>query len=69
MAKKTVNTRVNQKIDTTANWIKANPILQNGEIGVEICSNGSYLIKIGDGTNKWGALKYANAVSIVKWVD
>lgn len=69
MAKKTVNIRVNQKIDTTANWIKANPILQKGEIGVEICSNGSYLIKIGDGTNKWGALKYANTVSIVKWVD
>lgn len=43
--------------------------LVKGDIGVVICSNGSYLIKIGDGTNKWGALKYANAVSIVKWVD
>lgn len=69
MAKKTINVRTNQKIDTTANWTKANLVLQKGEVGVEICSNGAYLIKIGDGISKWSALKYANGVSVVKWTN
>lgn len=69
MAKKTINVRTNQKTDTTANWTKANLVLQKGEVGVEICSNGAYLIKIGDGISKWSTLKYANGVSVVKWTN
>ena len=69
MAKKTINVRTNQKTDTTANWTKANLVLQKGEVGVEICSNGAYLIKIGDGISKWSAVKYDTGVSVVKWTN
>ena len=69
MAKKTINVRTNQKTDTTANWTKANLVLQKGEVGVEICSNGAYLIKIGDGISTWSALIYANGVSVVIWTN
>lgn len=69
MAKKIINVRTNQKTDTTAGWNSANPILQKGEIGIEICTNGSLLIKIGDGTKRWKELKAANGGYLVKWTD
>ena len=46
-----------QLIDTTENWENANPILGNGEIGVEICTNGEKKIKVGDGNTSWKSLK------------
>jgi len=41
--------------DTAANWTSVNPILAQGEIGVELATN---KFKIGNGTSTWTALAY-----------
>lgn len=49
--------RINQKIDTTERWEQYNPVLLNGEFGIERC--GDYCkIKIGNGVDPWLNLKY-----------
>ena len=35
--------------DETVNWVEANPILAEGEPGIEIISGNSLALKIGDG--------------------
>lgn len=40
---------------TTAAWVAANPILADGEIGLE---TDSQRFKVGDGTNNWNSLPY-----------
>ena len=51
-------TRIILKSDTTKNWNKSNPVLINGELGIENCSNGITKMKIGNGKSKWKDLKY-----------
>jgi hypothetical protein len=46
--------------DTAANWTSVNPILAQGEIGVE---TDTQKFKIGTGSTYWNALVYANAAS------
>jgi hypothetical protein len=46
--------------DTAANWTSANPILAQGEIGVE---TDTLKFKIGTGSTYWNNLVYANAAS------
>ena len=41
--------------DTASNWSTANPILAQGELGIEIDTN---RIKIGDGVNDWNSISY-----------
>jgi hypothetical protein len=41
--------------DTAANWTSADPILAQGEMGVETDTR---LFKIGDGVNNWSDLEY-----------
>lgn len=41
--------------DTAAAWTAADPILAQGEIGIE---NDTKFIKVGDGVNNWSALEY-----------
>ena len=41
--------------DTAAAWTAANPILAQGEIGIE---SDTKLIKVGDGITNWNALEY-----------
>lgn len=41
---------------TAAQWTAANPVLDEGEIGVEL---DTHLIKAGDGTTTWNLLPYA----------
>lgn len=41
--------------DTSANWTTANPILAEGELGLETDTNA---YKIGNGTDTWAALPY-----------
>jgi hypothetical protein len=41
--------------DTTANWTSNNPVLAQGEIGLNLDLN---LIKIGDGVSNWNSLQY-----------
>lgn len=51
-------TRIKLRRDTSANWTSVNPILANGEMGVEADTR---RVKIGDGATKWAALDYAIA--------
>lgn len=41
--------------DSAANWSSVNPILAEGEVGVDLTND---KIKIGDGTSTWSALAY-----------
>jgi hypothetical protein len=42
--------------DTLANWISNNPVLANGEMGIDL---NTYQYKLGDGTQRWNQLPYA----------
>lgn len=55
MAEKTINARIQCKIDTAENWKTNNPVLLVGELGVE---SDTKLIKVGDGTTSWTSLPY-----------
>jgi|TARA_B110000459_G_C16410582_1_gene402834 hypothetical protein len=41
--------------DTSTNWASDNPILAQGEIGIETDTR---LVKLGDGTSNWNSLSY-----------
>ena len=41
--------------DTAANWTAANPVLAQGEVGLETDTR---LFKIGDGVKTWSQLSY-----------
>ena len=56
MAEKQINTTIILRNDTTSNWTTKDPVLKEGELGVE---NGTNKFKIGDGTSKWSELGYA----------
>jgi hypothetical protein len=47
--------RIQIRRDTTANWAANNPVLLQGELGLDITSN---CLKIGDGVNPWNNLPY-----------
>ena len=59
MANQIVNIRAKMKTDTEANWTKNNPVLLAGEMAISSDKDNKY--KVGDGTSKWSALKYAKA--------
>ena len=49
--------------DTAANWTSADPVLAQGEMGIETDTR---LFKIGDGVTNWSELDYgALAVNII----
>lgn len=53
----TLSQRIRHRRDTGANWTAANPVLANGELGIE--SDASSLRgKIGDGVTAWASLAY-----------
>lgn len=56
MAEKQIATTIVLRNDTAENWTTKNPILKEGEIGVE---NGANKFKIGDGVKHWSELNYA----------
>lgn len=59
MSEIVVAQRMWQRRDTVANWAAQNPILNAGEIGVQIETDGSISqIKIGNGTDAWNDLAY-----------
>jgi hypothetical protein len=49
-------TRIKLRRDTTQNWTTVNPILANGEMGIEADTRRA---KLGDGATHWNDLKYA----------
>lgn len=55
-----ITTRQQQRRDTSQNWVSANPVLLEGEIGVELDEK---RFKIGDGTSDWGNLPYFSDTS------
>ena len=55
MANMEINSKIQLRNDTAANWTTSNPILLKGEMGVEI-DTGKF--KIGDGTTQWSGLAY-----------
>lgn len=71
MAEKTLNTRIALKYDTYENWKTHNPVLKAGEVAIAtIPSNQdgvqnapSILMKVGDGTSKYNALKFVSGLS------
>lgn len=52
-----LKSRVSLRNDTASNWQTSNPKLLKGEVGLEI---DTLKFKIGDGTNFWNSLPYAN---------
>lgn len=48
-------TRIQLRRDTAANWAASNPVLAQGELGIELDSG---KIKLGDGSTAWGSLAY-----------
>jgi len=47
--------RIRLRRDTAANWTAANPVLLNGEVGLETDTR---KLKAGDGTTAWSTLSY-----------
>lgn len=58
MAEKTIKTRIQLRNDLAATWHSKNPVLNKGEIGIEIDTR---KMKVGDGTTAWKALSYMGA--------
>ena len=58
MADKTINTRIQLRNDLAATWTTKNPVLNKGEIGIEIDTR---KMKVGDGKTAWKALSYMGA--------
>ena len=56
MADKTLNIRIQLRNDTAENWNTKNPVLLEGEMGVETDTGKT---KIGNGTDNWTTLKYS----------
>ena len=51
-------TKIIQRHDTAANWASANPVLAQGEMGIE---DDTRKFKFGDGTTAWAGLPYASS--------
>ena len=52
--------------DTAANWAAADPILAQGEMGLE---SDTRLFKIGDGESTWSELEYGPLTGIPNTID
>lgn len=52
--------RIQFRRDTKANWASVNPVLMEGEIGLETDTNH---IKIGDGSTAWNSLDYGIGIT------
>ena len=57
MAQKIVKTRLVHRKDSSTKWSSVNPILLDGEMGIE---KDTRKFKIGDGVTSWNDLPYAN---------
>lgn len=55
MATKTITGKVQSRIDTAANWSSKNPVLLEGELGIE---SDTHRMKAGYGTTAWNSLPY-----------
>lgn len=80
MAEKILQTRIQLKYDTYANWTANNPVLKAGEVAVATIATGNtqevnsvtvpqVLLKVGDGTSTYNALPFtsAKAADVYSW--
>ena len=58
MATKTLNTKIQLRNVTAAEWTAKNPVLLKGEMGIE---TDTHKIKVGDGSTQWSELAYCGA--------
>jgi hypothetical protein len=61
-----VANRIQIRRDTAANWTRVNPVLSDGEPGLETDTN---KVKYGDGTTAWASLDYASGGAGLTDVD
>lgn len=54
----TLNTRVQSKRDTSANWTQNNPVLLNGEVIIVDTNSGDVRFKVGNGTSTYTQLPF-----------
>ena len=68
MATNSVKVTLQIRHDEAADWITRNPVLAQGEYGLE---SDTFLIKVGDGVRDWKHLPYLNKLdsSYFKWSD
>ena len=52
--------------DTAANWTTANPVLAQGEMGIEL---DTLKFKIGDGLTNWDDLEYGLTTGEITEID
>jgi len=62
----TTNVRIKLRRDTASNWENVNPILLEGEVGIEIDTG---RVKVGDGTTAWNDLDYIVGEKVPKGID
>jgi len=55
--------KIQLRRDSASNWTNSNPTLSQGEIGIELDSEGGPSIKIGDGITAWTDLGYFSSGS------
>ena len=77
MAEKTLNTRIQLKYDTYANWTKNNPTLKAGELAVvvvpastnAVAQEPALLLKAGDGSTPFNTLNFVSgtAADVYNW--
>lgn len=83
MATNTLNTRIQLKYDSYANWMTNDPVLKQGEIAIATIPSGetnaynpvvkdnlpNVIIKVGDGSSKYSALKFVSglAADVYAW--
>lgn len=60
MAQHSLDIRMRQKRDTSANWEQNNPIILDGEIILVDTADGELRAKIGDGVKNYSELPYAD---------
>jgi hypothetical protein len=58
--------KIRLRRDTTAEWTAADPILDAGEVALEILESGAYAMRVGDGVKTWTALG-DNVYETVAW--
>ena len=51
--------------DTSENWVQANPLLAQGELGLET-DTGQF--KVGNGSDEWNSLLYASGPRGLRWM-
>ena len=71
MADKILNTRIQLKYDTYANWQSKNPVLKSGEVGIcvipaetgAVTAEPAILMKVGDGAKTWTQLSFVTGLA------